>query len=57
MRKNRKLAIIEKIERTIERMEPGTVVKVDNLTKKYSRADIKEATIMLLNKYGMEQER
>ena len=46
------------IEQEIESFEPGAVVQLDTLTKeikpKEHKAQIREATIMLLNKYGIE---
>ena len=45
---------IELLERKIESLEPGTIVKLDALFKDIKKAQIKEAAIMLLNKYGIE---
>lgn len=46
---------LEMIEQRIESLEPGTIVKLDALIKDIKRmAQIREAAIMLLNKYGIE---
>lgn len=45
---------LEMIEQKIESLEPGTIVKLDTLIKDIKNAQIKEAAIMLLNKYGIE---
>ena len=46
---------LEMIEQKIESLEPGTIVQLDALIKdSKQKAQIKEATILLLNKYGIE---
>ena len=49
---------LEKIEQRIERLEPGSVIRLNDLTKniksKRQKNQITEATIMLLQKYGIE---
>ena len=49
---------LETIERKIERLEPGSVIRLNDLTKniksKRQKNEITEATIMLLQKYGIE---
>ena len=45
---------LEVIEQRIESLEPGTIVRLDALIKDIKKAQIKEAAIMLLNKYGIE---
>lgn len=47
---------LEKIEQRIERLEPGKVVRLGDITKniKGQKNEITKATIMLLQKYGIE---
>ena len=49
---------LEKIEQRIERLEPGKVVRLSDFTRnikaKRQKIAITEATIMLLQKYGIE---
>lgn len=47
---------LEKIEQRIERLEPGKAVRLGDITKniKGQKNEITQATIMLLQKYGIE---
>ena len=49
---------LEKIEQRIERLEPGTIVRLNDLTKNIKPSGKKNeftaAVIMLLQKYGIE---
>ena len=47
---------LEKIEQRIERLEPGKAVRLADITKniKGKKNEITQATIMLLQKYGIE---
>lgn len=51
---------LELIEQRIERLEPGAVIRISDLTKgiKFQKRnrEITSAIIMLLNKYGIEYE-
>lgn len=50
----RNAIILEIIEQRIERIEPGTVVCLNDITGKDKGAEIEATAIMLLNKYGIE---
>lgn len=54
MKEFRNAIILEIIEQRIERIEPGTVVSLSDITGSAKDAEIKATTIMLLNKYGIE---
>lgn len=49
---------LETIEQRIERLEPGTVVRLSdfakNIKSKRQKKEITETTIMLLQKYGID---
>ena len=49
---------LEKIEQRIERLEPGTIVRLNDLTKNIKTSgkknELTAAAIMLLQKYGIE---
>jgi hypothetical protein len=49
---------LERIEQMIEAIDPGETVKVSDITSRIKLADqtneITKATIMLLNKYGID---
>lgn len=48
---------LERIERMIERMEPGSSIQIGDITDRISpefrNGDIRQATYMLLQKYGL----
>ena len=49
---------LEKIEQRIERLEPGTVIRLNDFTKTIKpsgkKYELTAAVIMLLQKYGIE---
>ena len=49
---------LEKIEQRIERLEPGTIVRLGDITKNIKpsgkKNELTAAAIMLLQKYGIE---
>lgn len=49
---------LEKIEQRIERLEPGTIVRLGDITKNIKpsgkKNELTAAVIMLLQKYGIE---
>ena len=49
---------LEKIEQRIERLEPGTIVRLGDITKNIKpsgkKNELTAAVVMLLQKYGIE---
>lgn len=48
--------ILERIEEKIQRIEPDTTIRVSDITGKlaYKNDEVTDATIMLLEKYGIK---
>lgn len=50
-------SVLEQIERTVEKIEPGSTVKLADITAQFGNdnrsGDVTKAAIMLLKKYGI----